>query len=163
MSVKLVSVNDVPVIVERTMWWPDGIWYESHNAPGSTQTGARWALAEGEVGGANGAQTYILIANTSAFAGEARVTVLLEGGGEVTRNYILPANSRTNVPVGADFPTTVEHALRHADRKPRRHARAARRRTRDVYERRRRHLGGRHERRRDAPGRAVARATRVTR
>ena len=23
MSVKLVSVNDVPVIVERTMWWPD--------------------------------------------------------------------------------------------------------------------------------------------
>jgi hypothetical protein len=108
MSVKLVSLNDVPVIVERTMWWPEGGWYESHNAPGSTTTGTRWALAEGEVGGASGAQTYILIANTSAFTGEARVTVLLEGGGEATRTYGLAPNSRTNVPVGADFPTTVD-------------------------------------------------------
>jgi hypothetical protein len=107
MSVKLVSVNNVPVIVERTMWWPDGGWYESHNAPGSTQTGARWALAEGEVGGASGAQTYILIANTSAFVGEARVTVLLESGGEATRTYDLQPNSRTNVPVGDHFPTAV--------------------------------------------------------
>ena len=62
-------------------------WYESHNAPGSTSTGTRWALAEGEVGGASGAQTYILIANTSAFAGQARVTVLLENGGEATHIY----------------------------------------------------------------------------
>jgi hypothetical protein len=107
MSVKLVSVNDVPVIVERTMWWPDGQWYESHNAPGSTTTGVRWALAEGEVGGAGDAQTYILIANTSATAGQARVTVLLEGGGEATRTYTLEPNSRTSVPVGSDFPTTV--------------------------------------------------------
>jgi hypothetical protein len=108
MSVKLVSLNDVPVIVERTMWWPDGGWHESHNAPGSTQTGTRWALAEGEVGGASGASTYVLIANTSAFAGEARVTVLLEGGGEATRTYNLAPNSRTNVPVADDFPETVD-------------------------------------------------------
>jgi hypothetical protein len=107
MSVKLTSVNSVPVIVERTMWWPDGQWYESHNAPGSTTTGARWALAEGEVGGASQAQTYILIANTSAFAGQARVTVLLEGGGEAVRTYQLEPNSRTNVPVGSDFPEAV--------------------------------------------------------
>ena len=107
MSIKLVSTNNVPVIVERTMWWPDGLWYESHNAPGSTITGARWALAEGENGGTSGSQTYILIANTSAFAGQARVTVLLEGGGEVSRTYTLEANSRTNVPVGSDFPETA--------------------------------------------------------
>jgi hypothetical protein len=107
MSVKLTSMNNVPVIVERTMWWPDGGWYESHNAPGSTTTGARWALAEGEVGGASQAQTYILIANTSPFAGEARVTVLLENGGEATRVYPLDPSSRTNVPVGVDFPTTA--------------------------------------------------------
>jgi hypothetical protein len=107
MSVKLTSVNSVPVIVERTMWWPDGQWYESHNAPGSTTTGARWALAEGEVGGASQTQTYILIANTSAFAGQARVTVLLEGGGEAVRTYQLEPNSRTNVPVGSDFPEAV--------------------------------------------------------
>ena len=57
--------------------------------------------------GPSDAQTYILIANTSAFAGEARVTVLLEGGGELVKNYILAANSRTNVPVGPDFPPTA--------------------------------------------------------
>ena len=120
MSVKLVSLNDVPVIVERTMWWPDGGWYESHNAPGSTQTGARWALAEGEVGGASGAQTYILIANTSAFAGQARVTVLLEGGGEATRTYNLAAEQPHQRAGRRRFPDDREHALRHADRKPRR-------------------------------------------
>jgi hypothetical protein len=67
----------------------------------------RWALAEGENGGASGAQTYILIANTSAFAGQARVTVLPESGSEVMRTYTLDPNSRTSIPVGSDFPTTA--------------------------------------------------------
>ena len=48
---------------------PSAFWYEAHNSAGATATGTRWALAEGEVGGARGYETYILLANTSATAG----------------------------------------------------------------------------------------------
>ena len=44
-------------------------WTEAHNSPGATATGTRWALAEGEVGGPQSAETYILIANTSTIGG----------------------------------------------------------------------------------------------
>jgi hypothetical protein len=59
-----------------------------------------WAVSGGEEGGAYGAQTYVLIANTSNFAGSARVTVLRENGTPLTITLPLPANSRTNVPIG---------------------------------------------------------------
>ena len=51
-SMRVRSTNGVPIIVERAMWWPQPNWYEAHNAPGTTVTGTRWALAGGEVGGA---------------------------------------------------------------------------------------------------------------
>ena len=56
-SSTVTSTNGVPIIVERTMWWPGpdvtpSYWTEAHNSPGATPTGTRWALAEGEVGGA---------------------------------------------------------------------------------------------------------------
>ena len=53
-------------------------------------------------------ETYVLIANTSAFAGTARVTVLFEDGtAPVTRDFALPASSRSNVAPAADFPETA--------------------------------------------------------
>jgi hypothetical protein len=61
------------------MWWPGalGQWYEAHNSPGTTTTGTKWGLAEGEVGGGFNTETYILIANTSSYAGTARITLLV--------------------------------------------------------------------------------------
>ena len=56
--------SDVPVIVERSQYWPHGGWYEAHNSAGETAADTRWALAEGRVGGDNHAQTYILLANS---------------------------------------------------------------------------------------------------
>jgi hypothetical protein len=91
------------VIVERALWWPNepASWYEAHNSPGTTATGQTWALGEGEVGGDNGFETYVLLANTSAFAGTARVTLLFEDGSpSVSKDVALPANSRVNVPIG---------------------------------------------------------------
>ena len=76
--------------------------------PGETTTGTRWAMAEGEVGGPRDTETYVLIANTSAFAGTAQVTVLFEDGtAPITRTFPLAANSRSNVAPAADFPETV--------------------------------------------------------
>ena len=79
-SMRVRSTNAVPIIVERAMWWPQPNWYEAHNAPGTTVTGTRWALAGGEVGGPTGRQTFVLVANTSTFAGQARVSVYYEDG-----------------------------------------------------------------------------------
>ena len=45
------------------------------------------AVSAGEVGGPQHYATYVLLANTSAFAGQARVTVLLEGGGTLERTF----------------------------------------------------------------------------
>ena len=51
---------------------------------------AGWSSA-GEVGGPQHYVTYVLLANTSPFAGQARVTVLLEGGGTLERTFALAA------------------------------------------------------------------------
>src|SRR5262249_38215393 len=68
-STAVTSTNGVPIIVERSMWWPHGQpWYEAHNSPGSTTTGTKWAVGDGEVGGPRNAQTYMLVANTSTTA-----------------------------------------------------------------------------------------------
>ena len=111
LSTRITSTNDVPIIVERAMWWPGptaATWQEAHNSPGETTTGTRWAMAEGEVGGPRDTETYVLIANTSAFAGEARVTVLFDDGTPaVTRTFPLAANSRSNIAPAADFPETA--------------------------------------------------------
>jgi hypothetical protein len=108
MSTIITSTNSVPIVVERAMWWPAGAagWHEAHNSPGEITTGTRWGLAEGESGGASGKQTYILIANTSSFAGDARVTLLFEDGTTAERTFSLAANSRTNVNVEAEFPAS---------------------------------------------------------
>jgi hypothetical protein len=88
------------------MWWEGDAanWREGHNAPGATETGEKWGLAEGEVGGARGLETYILIANTSATAGSAKVTLTFEDGTQAEKTFSLPASSRTNVDVGFEFP-----------------------------------------------------------
>ena len=108
-AVSTTLVSTVPVIVERSMWWPNGSgsWLEAHNSPGATDTGTRWALAEGEVGGSRGYATYILLANTSPLAGDVRVTLLFEDGTTSARTFPVNATSRFNVSVEAEFPTAI--------------------------------------------------------
>ncbi|MBL8140329.1 MAG: hypothetical protein JNM38_04440 [Acidobacteria bacterium] len=98
--------NAVPVVIERSMWWWGDItgWYEGHNSAGATLTGEKWGIAAGEVGGATLLETYILIANTSPTAGSARVTLTFDDGTQATKDFALPANSRSGVAVGIDFP-----------------------------------------------------------
>ncbi len=108
LSTIVTSANQVPIVVERVMWWPSPTWYEGHNSPGETTTGIKWALAEGESGGERNKQTYILVANTSDVAGSARVTLLFEDGTTAERVVALRPKSRINVPVDvATFPTSA--------------------------------------------------------
>jgi hypothetical protein len=108
-SMIVESINGVPIIVERSMWWPafgtdPAGWVEAHNSPGTTQTGIEWAVAGGELDGTRGQDTFILIANTSAFAGTARVRLMFESGETMDQHVSLAANSRTTVNVRDVFP-----------------------------------------------------------
>ena len=89
------------------MWWPEptwATWYEAHNSMGTTETGTEWALAEGESGTEPLVETYILIANTSAFAGQAKVTLLFEDGTPAAvQTFALLANSRRTIYPPLDF------------------------------------------------------------
>lgn len=106
-STTITSTNGVPIIVERSMWWPGSAatWHEGHNSAGATVSGTRWAMADGDVGGEAEVQTYILIANTSAIAGLVRVTLYFEDGTSADRTFTIAPTSRFNVDVSMQFPT----------------------------------------------------------
>lgn len=108
------SVAAQPIVVERALWWRNGAggaldgggWYESHNSPATDRAGTVWATADGQAGTTAGDpvwwDTYVLIANASATAGRARVTVFVEGQTTpLVKEYAVPPNSRVTVPVGA--------------------------------------------------------------
>ncbi|WP_239493485.1 BACON domain-containing protein [Luteitalea sp. TBR-22] len=110
LSTTVESTNGVGLVVERAMWWPgDGnTWHEAHNSSGAIETGIAWALAEGEVGGLRNTQTYVLVANTSSYAGRAKVTLCFENGQKLEKIYPLLPQSRMNAAIGPDFGTQVE-------------------------------------------------------
>lgn len=110
-SVALHVTNGVPIIVERAMWWPAPApsWHEAHNASGAVASASRWVLADGDVGGPPGnTETYILIANTSPFVTDVKVTLLYaDGSAAESRTFTVNPTSRFNVDVGAHFPAAV--------------------------------------------------------
>jgi hypothetical protein len=107
-AVQVESINAVPIIVERTMWWGTrgNGWTEGHNAFGTTTTGARWLLAEGEVGGTRAMQTYVLIANTSAVDANVKVTLLYENGPEESQVVTVGASRRYSLSSSDAFPNS---------------------------------------------------------
>jgi hypothetical protein len=95
-----VSVSaSANVIVERSMYWPGvpGPWYGASNSVGITTLRTRWALAEGETGGADGASTYVLLANPGATAATATLTFYRESGPPITVTRTIGAASRQTV------------------------------------------------------------------
>jgi hypothetical protein len=100
--------SDVPIVVERAQYWPGppGLWNEAHNSFGVNQAGAQWALAEGQAGLVDFAQTYILIANNNTASVSVSIEFIRETQRPVVKTYSVPANSRFNVPIGS-FGTIV--------------------------------------------------------
>ena len=135
-STTIRSTNGVPVIVERAMWWPGptpATWAEAHNSPGRRRParGGRWPRARWAARAAS--RPTSPIANTSAFAGQAKVTLLLRGrhgAGEATVN--LPAQQPVQRVSAGDVPGGIpggrQPAVRVDRREPGRDAGADRRR-----------------------------------
>jgi hypothetical protein len=100
------STNGVPLIVERSMWWPDrpgGQWTEAHNSAGATTTASRWILADGISSTANQAATYALVANTSSSTTTVRFTLLGEAGVVRSVEQAVGGNARFSIDVAGLF------------------------------------------------------------
>ncbi len=103
-AVSTVVNADVPVIAERSMYWPGAAvpWGEGHNSFGVVDAGLRFGLAEGRTGGPLNFHTYILLANPQTTTANVTVTYLRENAGApVTKTYVVPPTSRFNIDTGA--------------------------------------------------------------
>ena len=69
----------------------------------------RWALAEGEVGGARNTKTYVLVSNPTGSSATITVTMLSETQAPETQTYTVGPNSRFNIALGDPgyFPSAV--------------------------------------------------------
>jgi uncharacterized repeat protein (TIGR01451 family) len=92
LALQVVSTNGVPIVAERTMWWPAGQWYEGHSSLGTSGTNTRWGLAGAEIDSVTGAGTYLLIHSVTGAPAQVRITAIPEDG--------FPGRS-VDVPVGA--------------------------------------------------------------
>jgi plastocyanin len=102
-AVSTVVTSDVPVIAERSMYWPGAAipWGEGHNSFGVVDAGTTWGLSEGRTGGPLSFHTYILLANPQTTAANVTVSFLRENGAApVTKTYTVPATSRFNIDTG---------------------------------------------------------------
>ena len=103
------------------MWWPHGQQLaRSAQLAGSTVTGTKWAMADGELGGARNAQTFVLVANTSATPATVRATLLFDGRAPMAKEFTVAARqplhhpdlpaafTDANGPVSGQFSVIVE-------------------------------------------------------
>jgi hypothetical protein len=105
--------STVPVVVERSQYWPwsPAEWYEAHNSFGETAAATHWGLAEGRVGGgAAGYRTYILLTNPDPGAtAHVTMTFLRQDGTPVIKAFSVPPASRLTVDVGsAQVPEIID-------------------------------------------------------
>ncbi len=105
--------SDVPVIVERAMYWPGTFdqWVEAHNAFGLNETGLKWGLAEGRVGQTQQFETYILLANASPTAAQVQITYLRANAAPIVKTYVVNPTSRFNVYVNGMVPELADEAF----------------------------------------------------
>ncbi len=104
LSAMVYVTNGVPVVAERAMWWPGPTaetWTEAHGSFGSPVVSAVWGIADGEVGGPDHADTYILV--TDSIPGYPfTVTLFFDDGTTAQRTY--RSTGRFNIPVSVEFP-----------------------------------------------------------
>jgi subtilisin-like proprotein convertase family protein len=102
-AVSTTITSDVDIVAERAMYWPDISlgWQEAHNSFGVTDTGLRWGVADGRIGGPRAYQTYVLLANPNPTPAEV-VVRFKKNGFSTARFYTLNPTSRLNVWVNND-------------------------------------------------------------
>jgi YVTN family beta-propeller protein/autotransporter-associated beta strand protein len=106
--------STLPVVAERSQYWGVGRWIEGHNSAGVTGSALRWAMADGRVGGADAAQTYVLLANTGSTAASVTATFVRNSGAPIVKSFTVPPTSRFNVSVtgpGSQVPELADESF----------------------------------------------------
>jgi hypothetical protein len=96
LSVVVDSLNGVPIVAERSMYWLGTDRRGGHNATGIAAPATTWYLAEGATGFFT---TYVLLSNPGASAVTATLSFQREDGPIVNHVQAVPANSRRTVAV----------------------------------------------------------------
>jgi type 1 glutamine amidotransferase len=109
-SVSMTVTSNVPVVAERSMWWPAGDWYEGHATLATNTSGTAWAVADGETNNVETARTYLLVASgQSATSDSLRVILCRDTGPPLERVYTdaLVPNGRLTIDLSSAFPDIV--------------------------------------------------------
>ena len=101
-SAVIRSVNAVPVVPERSMFW-DANYYGGHSGTAVDGSSLHWYFAEGSQGFFD---TYVLLANSGASTATVTVKYLVEGGTPVSKVYDVAPNTRLNAFAG-EIPALV--------------------------------------------------------
>ncbi len=112
-STKVESLNGVPVIAERAMYWPGGgPWIGGHNTIGTSRLSTAWNLPEGST---HLFDEYVLVNNPNpAEEAEVRFTLMDSTGGTTVYNHTIGPQTRYTlrinniVPDKAGVATLVE-------------------------------------------------------
>src|SRR5690606_413626 len=100
-AVKAGTSTPADIVVERSMYFPDGTRAGGHNASGVTQAAERWILAEGAT---NAFDTFVLVANPNASATLVRATYLTNTGASYVSEQPAPPDSRVTFWPGEEHP-----------------------------------------------------------
>jgi len=113
-SVSIAITSTVPVVAERSMWWPGSDWYEGHATLATNTTGTAWAVADGISGIADHARTYLLVASgASPTSDSLRVILVRDAGPPLERVYAdaLTPNSRLTIDLSSAFPDVLDERV----------------------------------------------------
>ena len=104
MSATITSLNNVPVVVERSMYHNTGneLFSAGHNSAAVDAPALRWFLAEGATGGTF--DEFVLIANPNASPANLPVSYLRAGKAPLVKTYTAAAQSRLTIWVDQEAP-----------------------------------------------------------
>lgn len=104
MSATFTSLNDVPIVVERSMYRNTGgeLFTAGHNSAAVAEPALRWFLAEGATGGTF--DMFVLIANPNPAAAELQVSYLRAGSAPIVKTYQAAPLSRMTLWVDQEDP-----------------------------------------------------------
>ena len=104
MSATITSLNNVPVVVERSMYRNNGneLFSAGHNSSAIDVPALRWFLAEGATGGTF--DEFVLIANPNGTAANLKVSYLRAGKAPLVKSYVAAAQSRLTIWVDQEAP-----------------------------------------------------------
>jgi type 1 glutamine amidotransferase len=111
MSIAIASTNGVPVVAERSMWWPGSDWYEGHATLATNAMGTAWAVADGVSALHDTVRTFLLVASgASATNDSLRVTLVRDAGPPIERIYpdALTPNGRLTIDLIGAFPDILD-------------------------------------------------------